>query len=108
METITATYILMGSVPVHVYQSHKDEINYKAYTMIVAIANYSNNELCRERCRWILENENDIELKQKITSTDGSFMTAVYLGDFSRAYRLADDSNRKALGIALYKGELEI
>lgn len=104
----TATYKAEQSVPVHVYRAHKNYINYRAYQMLVAIANYSENDLCRSRAQWILEDNDEEVLKQRVTSTDGGFMTAVYMGEFDNACRHSDVSNREALATALFNGEIQL
>lgn len=83
-------------------------VSYKNYTMLVAIANYSENEICRDRARFYLDEDNLVKDKEFMMENEGGFMTSVCFGDFTRAYRNADGSNRKALIKGLETNTIEL
>ena len=82
--------------------------DYKNYTLLVAIANYSDNEICNSRARFMLDENNSLEDKQRIYRGEGSFMQAVMGSTFAEAYKKADGSNRKALIQGLTNNEIEL
>ena len=82
--------------------------DYKNYTLLVAIANYSDNEICESRARFMLDENNSLEDKQRIYRGEGSFMQAVMGSTFAEAYKKADGSNRKALIQGLTNNEIEL
>lgn len=82
--------------------------NYKNYTLLVAIANYSDNEICSSRARFMLDENVSLEDKKRVYQGEGSFMSAVIGGTFTEAYKKADGSNRKALIEGLTKNEIEL
>lgn len=91
-------------------------VSYKNYTMLVAIANYSKNEVCYSNAMRMLNEdmredwEPDVRTKTKKWLMDGmgSFMHAVCTGDFALAWNRADGSNREALLEALKNNEIEL
>lgn len=82
--------------------------DYKNYTLLVAIANYSDNEICNSRARFMLDENNSLEDKQRIYRGEGSFMQAVMGSTFAEAYKKGDGSNRKALIQGLTNNEIEL
>lgn len=82
--------------------------NYKNYTLLVAIANYSDNEICSSRARFMLDENVSLEDKKRVYQGEGSFMQAVIGGTFTEAYKKADGSNRKALIEGLTNNEIEL
>ena len=82
--------------------------DYKNYTLLVAIANYSDNEICEARARFMLDENNSLEDKQRIYRGEGSFMQAVMGSTFAEAYKKGDGSNRKALIQGLTNNEIEL
>ena len=80
--------------------------SYKNYTMIVAIANYSANEVCKAEARRYINA--DLSTRVRIGQFTGGFMSAVYYGTFADAWNKADGSNRAALLEALSKNEIEV
>ena len=82
--------------------------NYKNYTLLVAIANYSDNEICSSRARFMLDENVSLEDKKRVYQGEGSFMSAVIGGTFTEAYKKADGSNRKALIEGLTNNEIEL
>tara|TARA_B100000768_G_scaffold88223_1_gene82832 strand:+ start:556 stop:864 length:309 start_codon:yes stop_codon:yes gene_type:complete len=83
-------------------------ITYKNYTMLVAIANYSDNGSCCGTAHTLIEEVASIERKKQLLGGLGGFMTAVCTSTFADAWRRADYSNRKALIQALEMDELEL
>lgn len=76
------------------------DLRISAKVMLSAVAEHSNNELCKGRAKMYLNPEEsgvDIDMVRHIARGEGSFMSACLAGEFERAYRLADNSNRKAL-----------
>lgn len=84
------------------------ECNYKNYTMLVAIANYSSNPFCSSSAEMLLDETCSIEQKERYIKTCGSFMHAVCTKDFATAWNRADGSNREALIEALKNNEIEL
>lgn len=75
-------------------------LNIPARVMLSAVAERSNNELCKSRAKMYLKPEEsgyDLDMVKCIARGEGSFMSACLAGDFEKAYRLADNSNREAL-----------
>lgn len=83
-------------------------VTYKNYTMIVAIANYSDNVVCKHQARGLLEEVLDIQHKESYLNTCGGFMSAVCTKDFATAWNRADGSNREALIQGLKNNEIEL
>lgn len=83
-------------------------ITYKNYTMLVAIANYSDNGSCCGTAHTLIEEVASIERKEQLVDGLGGFMTAICRGTFTEAWRRADDSNRKALIEGLTNNEIEL
>ena len=83
-------------------------ITYKNYTMLVAIANYSDNGSCCGTAHTLIEEVASIEHKNQLVGGLGSFMTAVCRGTFAEAWNRADQSNRKALIEGLTNNEIEL
>ena len=81
---------------------------YKNYTMLVAIANYSENGICQSQARWLLQEDVAIEEKELYQNLCGSFMHAVITKDFASAWNRADGTNRKALLKGLEQNEIEL
>lgn len=84
------------------------ESTYKNYTMLVAVANYSENLVCLSQARWLLQEDVAIEEKESYQGCCGSFMHAVITKDFASAWNRADASNRKALLKGLELNEIEL
>ena len=83
-------------------------ITYKNYTMLVAIANYSDNGSCCGTAHTLIEEVASIERKEQLVDGLGGFMTAICRGTFTEAWRIADHSNRKALIEGLTNNEIEL
>lgn len=83
-------------------------ITYKNYTMLVAIANYSENSSCCGTAHTLIEEVASIERKNQLVDGLGGFMTAVCRGTFTEAWKRADHSNRKALIEGLTNNEIEL
>ena len=82
--------------------------NYKNYTMLVAIANYSENEVCKDRAMFMLNEDNSLQDKARVLKGEGSFMIALMSDTFAEAFKKADGSNRKALIQGLTNNEIEL
>jgi hypothetical protein len=82
--------------------------NYKNYTMLVAIANYSENPICNDRARFMINEDNSLQDKARVLKGEGSFMRALMLDTFAEAFKKADGSNRKALIQGLTNNEIEL
>ena len=82
--------------------------NYKNYTMLVAIANYSENPICNDRARFMINEDNSLQDKARVLKGEGSFMRALMLDTFAEAFKKADGSNRDALIQGLTKNEIEL
>ena len=85
-----------------------EQIKYKNYTMLVAIANYSDNNSCSGTASTMVEEIASMETKERLLAGLGGFMTAVCLGTFAEAWKRADGSNRKALIEGLTNNEIEL
>jgi len=83
-------------------------VNYSNYTMLVAIANYSDNGACVGTATSLLDEDIDIARKRGILATTGGFMSAVATGEFKTAWNRADGANRHALTIGLSNNEIEL
>ncbi len=91
-------------------------VNYSNYTMLVAIANYSENGVGRSNAMQMLDEdmrgdwEHDVRTAKKKRLMDGmgGFMQAVCIGDFKTAWNRADGTNRKALIQGLSNNEIEL
>jgi len=83
-------------------------VNYSNYTMLVAIANYSDNGACVGTATRLLDEEIDIARKRGILATTGGFMSAVATRDFKTAWNRADGANRYALIKGLSNNEIEL
>ena len=83
-------------------------VSYKNYTMIVAIANYSDNKSCSGTASTMVEEIASMETKERLLAGLGGFMTAVCLGTFAEAWNRADGSNKKALIQGLTNNEIEL
>jgi len=81
---------------------------YKAYTYLVAIANYSKNGSCVSSSLYYLNSDITSEEKQNTAKCEGSFMSAILKGDFILAINRADGSNYDALAKALTNREIEL
>jgi len=82
--------------------------NYKNYTMLVAIANYSENPICKDRALFMINEDNSLHDKARVLEGEGSFMRALMLDTFAEAFKKADGSNRKALIQGLTNNEIEL
>ena len=83
-------------------------VTYKNYTMLVAIANYSENGSCVSTANTILDEDIDISVKRGHLASTGGFMSAVATGDFKTAWNRADYKNRQALIQGLTNNEIEL
>jgi hypothetical protein len=83
-------------------------VTYKNYTMLVAIANYSDNASCVSTANIILDENIGIKTKQRELNSTGGFMSAVATGDFKTAWYRADYKNRQALIQGLTNDEIEL
>ncbi len=83
-------------------------VTYKNYTMLVAIANYSENGSCVSTATGLLDEDNDIAKKRGLLATTGGFMSAAARGDFATAWNRADYKNREALLKGLENLEIEL
>ena len=83
-------------------------ITYKNYTMLVAIANYSDNGSCCGTAHTLIEEIASIERKNQLVDGLGGFMTAICRGTFTEAWKRADDSNRQALSEGITNNETEL
>jgi hypothetical protein len=80
---------------------------YKAYAMLVALANYSTS-FCGGRALYYLDVSNDFEEMEATMRGEGSFMSEVLNGNLIGALKRADSGNYKALTTALYYRELDL
>jgi len=86
-----------------------EDVTYKNYTMLVAIANYSENGSCVSTANIILDENIGIKTKQReLDYRLGGFMSAVATGDFKTAWYRADYKNRQALIQGLTNNEIEL
>ena len=76
--------------------------------MLVAIANYSENPICNDRARFMINEDNSLQDKARVLKGEGSFMRALMLDTFAEAFKKADGSNRKALIQGLTNNEIEL
>ncbi len=83
-------------------------VNYSNYTMLVAIANYSDNGACVGTATSLLDENIDIARKRGLLASTGGFMSAVARGEFKTAWNRADGTNRKALIKGLENLEIEL
>ncbi len=83
-------------------------VTYKNYTMLVAIANYSENGSCVGTATALLDEDNDLAKKRGHLAFTGGFMRAVAMGSFADAWNRADGTNRKALLKGLELNEIEL
>lgn len=83
-------------------------VNYSNYTMLVAIANYSDNDSCVGTATCLLDENIDIARKRGLLASTGGFMSAVATGEFKTAWNRADGANRHALTIGLSNNEIEL
>jgi len=83
-------------------------INYKNYTMLVAIANYSTNTSCCGNAHTMIEEIASLKRKEDILRGFGGFMTAICTSSFADAWTRADGSNREALIKGLTNNEIEL
>jgi len=83
-------------------------LSYKAYTYLVAIANYSSNDHCSGRARFYLSKDYGFKEKSSTKRGEGSFMSAILEGDFVLAHKRGDLYNRRALATALLNEEIEL
>jgi hypothetical protein len=83
-------------------------ITYKNYTMLVAIANYSENGSCVSTATALLDEDNDLAKKRGQLAFTGGFMRAVAMGSFADALKKADYKNRQALIKGLELNEIEL
>ena len=83
-------------------------VSYKNYTMLVAIANYSDNSSCNGTAHTLIEEVASIERKEQILWGLGGFMTTVCGGTFAEAWNKADGSNKEALIKGLTNNEIEL
>ena len=81
---------------------------YKAYTYLVAIANYSKNDVCVSASLYYLSPDITRDEKKDNARGEGSFMSAILKGDFSLAINRASGSNYDALVKALANREIEV
>lgn len=82
-------------------------LNYKAYCLLLAVANYSENELCKGRALMYLGDKETQGYKEYCRAGEGSFMTAICNGDLIDALKRADGSNRAALAEAIKNNEID-
>jgi hypothetical protein len=96
--------------------------NYRAYTLVRAIAKYSDNPVCNPQALEMLElgknagfenlafeiRKESMIIAGNITRQSGSFMSAIYQGDFKKAWSRADMGNKEALWTALGNDEIEL
>ncbi len=88
-----------------------DGVSYKNYTMLVAVANYSENGSCYCSAMEMLDEDTSTDRyqsKTRLLDGLGGFMSAVCKGDFALAWNRADGSNREALLEALKNNEIEL
>ena len=83
-------------------------VSYTNYTMLVAIANYSDNDVCKGNAELMLDKDVSLERKIKVLWGMGGFMRAVCTEDFALAWNRADGSNREALIQGLTNNEIEL
>lgn len=83
-------------------------INYKNYTILVAIANYSENSACSSTASHLISESVTMEEKDMICGNMGSFMHHSCFGTFASAWNRADGSNRDALLKGLSNNEIEL
>ncbi len=83
-------------------------VSYTNYTMLVAIANYSSNDVCGGNALTMLDEDVELSAKEHLMNGMGSFMHAVCVSDFAMAWRRADGSNREALIQGLTNNEIEL
>jgi len=82
-------------------------LSYKAYSYLVAIANYSKS-FSGERARFYLSVCFSVEEKVQCRVGEGSFMSSILQGDFLQAMFNADSTNKAALIKAMGKDEIEL
>jgi hypothetical protein len=80
---------------------------YKAYAMLVALANYSTS-FCASRALYYLDTSNDFAEMKATINGEGSFMYHVMQGDLLGALKRADGGNYRALATAIYHRELDL
>jgi len=83
------------------------DVSYCAYTLLLAVYNYSTNEVCQGRAEFYLSDAST-EDKKRMMIGEGGFMSAILNGNFQLAVQRADGSNRKALGQAIINNEIEL
>lgn len=81
---------------------------YKNYTLLVAVANYSDNDVCNSNARFYLSEDVSAEDKKRRLQGEGGFMTAVCTKDFAEAFKRADGGNIYALIQGLTNNEIEL
>ena len=93
----------------YIYQGYlPKECGYKNYTMLVAILNYSENNVCKGNAEIMLGAEFSVARKEQVLWGMGGFMRAICTEDFAGAWRRADGSNREALIKGLTNNEIEL
>jgi len=94
------TYITVGYLP--------EGVEYKNYTMLVAIANYSENNVCKGNAEMMLDEDVSLERKTQVLWGMGGFMKVICRGTFAEAWNRADGNNKDALIEALTNNEIEL
>ena len=82
-------------------------VNYTNYSMLVAIANYSNNAICKHQANVLVSETESLDVKNRVSKSLGGFMYDVCFGKFGKVYQKADNGNRKALIEALQNNEID-
>jgi hypothetical protein len=68
--------------------------------MLLAINDYSQNEISKRVARKILLGQSSVE--EEIEKNHGRFLTSVLKGDFETALGLADSTNKQALETLIF------
>ena len=95
---------LQWVTPLHLCEIIKEDdrqirqgiFSYKAYTMLVALANYSSSH-CGSRALFYLKDNGELDYKKDMMKSEGGFMSAVLEGDLLLALKRADVENLNAL-----------
>ena len=85
----------------------QDLFEYKAYSMLIAIGNYSTNDYTKSRAIYYLMDNGELDYKRHMIEGEGGFMSAVLRGDLLLALRRADEGGYQALCEALTNRELD-
>jgi len=89
-------------------KTRKGIFNYKAYTMLVALAKYSPNCHIGGRALYYLLDNGELDTKKHMLEMEGGFMTAILKGDLLLSLKRGSGNYVDALCEAIKKNEIEI